>query len=365
MECHHQAELVRLRAQVAALEARAERAEETVHLQAQALADLSRHAVRVTERVTGVRDSVTLVEEKEERKRELDRVRQRNRRIRQHSVTVTHSEGVTSQVSPPPSPSVTHGALTLVTRAARDGRRDSLRTHHRPDTLPKPVQELREAWNELVVPHGFPEWGQVTSGQLLEDAERALERHPLEQWRHIFALVPRSPVCRGELGSRQRASIVSILTGRNREGHRFEDLLLTGYWSIDPEPPGEKPEPGAVIDLNHVEPGPEGQRAVSTWELVLAQLRLEGKYGSLENLEYTGVAPVALHEEKLLLWCKDEHAVDYLTSMFTEPLNERLKMLGVPGGVCFTTGGEQPGSAPGHEVPEGGLDWAPEPPDGS
>ncbi|RKG91152.1 hypothetical protein D7V97_41945 [Corallococcus sp. CA053C] len=228
--------------------------------------------------------------------------------------------------SPSPSPSAWEGrapagAVTLpVTLALRDTLAGGLREHRKPDTLPAPVQALRSAWDELVAPHGFTAWGERTSRQLLADALAALERRPLDEWRRVFALVPCSPVCRGELLSRQRASLVYMLRGRTNAGYEPAELLLSGAWSVDPLPPA--PEAAPVIEETPV---------ARAWRQVGETLATDGKAGLVEQLT-RNVRPVALEDGHLVVECVDFAAEAWLhVDGVLELVRQVLRMLGHAG----------------------------------
>lgn len=269
-------------------------------------------------------------EKKAQHQRELARVRQQNRRTRQRSVTASVTASPEASLPPPPPPSAQErrGALVAVTVAARDGQRDTLREHRTPVTLPPTVQALRESWNGLVAPHGFPAWGERTSRQLLADALAALKRRPLEEWKRVFALVPRSPVCRGELRSRQRASYVYVLTGRTREGYEVAEQLLSGAWSVDPEPPPPE-EPGAVMCQEGAPPSSEAAEAVRAWVQVLAALRAQGKEYCAQQLQRA--RPVAMEEGHLVVALPDRFALSWVEDNFAELLRQQAARLGHAG----------------------------------
>ncbi|NRD61483.1 hypothetical protein HRD49_06930, partial [Corallococcus exiguus] len=284
--------------------------------------------------VTVQRDSVTgsVTEEEEKRKRELAAERQRNRRVRKrdsHAVTLNGS--VTQEKeSSPPSPSVQdeRGARRAVTQAQRDGQRDaaadSLREHRKPETLPAPVQALRAAWNELAAPHGFAPWGERTSRQLLADALEALRRRPVEEWRDVFALVPRSPVCRGELSSRQRTSLVYVLKGTTRGGYEVAEQLLSGAWSVDPLPsqPAEASSgPGALPETPHAR----------AWRQALDMLDADGRAHVVGQLRLR-VSPVVLEDGHLVLACADAYVSTWLAEDgVLELVRQVLRALGHEG----------------------------------
>ncbi|WP_224364201.1 DNA N-6-adenine-methyltransferase [Hyalangium versicolor] len=331
-------------------------------------AEDSRHAqtVGATE-PPSVTPSVTQ-EEREKRKRELARTRQRNCRARKGSVTpsVTQGEEKKERLStsplplPPPSVSEKRGSLALVTAAPRDGVRDTRREHHTSASLPAEVQALRSAWNELVAPHGFPAWGERTSKRLLGDAQDALDRRPLEEWQKAFALVPRAPVCRGELGSRQRASLVWLLVGQTREGYEPAECLLTGRWSLDPEPGQETA--GVRPPVAHGRPGNRAERlgaearatvereqeelcasesqmealarddspAGRLWHVALEEVQRDGRTYALQWL--TRMRALAIVDEGLLLLeCPDRFFRDWVDDHYRELLERHLSSRGLAG----------------------------------
>jgi hypothetical protein len=359
MECNHHQELEALRAELAATRAALDMAQETIQIQARAMAcqaeamvTLASNARSVTGQRYSVTANVTQEEEKKERKRELGRVRQQNFRVR-HAQRYGNaaSAGVDQRYSPSPSSSIpadSRGALRAVTPlAARHSQRYGVtdaggqrpRIHRTADTLPPAVAELRAGWNRLVAPHGFPEWDQ-TSDQLVRDAEAALERRPLEEWLRVFGLVPRSKVCRGELGSRQRASVVYILSGpeRGKDGYEPADKLLSGYWEIDPprEVNGDD-EPGDVIALEHLAPGPEGDAALAAWQHVIGLLRAAGKFETLKSVD--SIAPARVTDGQLELICSDKFAGAWVRDMFLESLTGYVAPLGLTGVRLMLPGG--------------------------
>ncbi|QSQ17209.1 hypothetical protein [Myxococcus landrumensis] len=226
--------------------------------------------------------------------------------------------------------------MAVVTASAldvRDAQRDAIREHRTPDTLPAPVRELREAWNTLVAPHGFWAWSERTSRQLLVDALAALEARPLEEWRRVFALVPRSPVCRGELQSRTRANVVRIIRGRTTSGHEVAEQLLSGAWSVDPEPEVIAPseEPGAFMCMEGI---PEGTEAMRAWAQVLASIRSEGHQYALEWL--ARVRPNNVDEGLLVVECPDKHFLSWAEDHYRALLDEHAARVGLAGVSLIT-----------------------------
>lgn len=299
----------------------------------------------VTSRTRSVTTSVTQKGEKAgevekaERVRAAAAVRQAVKRQRDGVRDVTQPSVTQLQVSPPSpssSASVRRGALAVVTVAARDVRdvqRDAPRDHRTPATLPAPVQELREAWNALVAAHGFWPWGERTSRQLLEDALAALEARPLEEWRRVFALVPRSPVCRGELQSRARANVVRVLRGVTSSGQEVAEQLLSGAWTVDPEPEVVPPqeEPGAVMCLEGIPEGTESERA---WRRVVASIRSEGRQYALAWLERAH--PNNLDDGTLVLECPDKFFLAWVEDNYRVLLDEHAARTGLAGITLIT-----------------------------
>ncbi|WP_426747216.1 hypothetical protein VZQ01_06685 [Myxococcus faecalis] len=299
----------------------------------------------VTSRKRSVTPSVTQKEgeageiEKAERVRASNAVRQAMKRQRDAQRDVTQSSVTLLPVSPPSpssSASVRRGALAVVTVAARDVRdaqRDAPQDHRTPATLPQAVQELREAWNTLVAPHGFWPWGTRTSRHLLVDALAALEARPLEEWRRVFALVPRSPVCRGELQSRTRANVVRILRGVTSSGQEVAEQLLSGAWSVDVEPEVAPPpeDPGAVMCLEDVPMGTEAERA---WRGVIASMRAEGRVYAVEWLERAHANN--LDEGTLVVECPDRHFATWVEDHYRVLLDEHARRAGLTG-IAFVT----------------------------
>lgn len=220
---------------------------------------------------------------------------------------------VTGSVTPPLPPlsaSKTRGALVAVTQDARAVRdvRAAAREYRKPDALPPDIRALREGWNAMALAHGFPAWGERTSRRMAEDALAALRRRPLEEWLRVFALVPRSPACRGELSNRLRANVVWVLTW-TRAGLEVAEQLLSGAWSLDPERPEAPPheEPGAAVCLEDVPMGTEAARA---WARVLAALRADGKHRACEGLEC--FRAVALDDAGLEVAAPDQFSLDWM-----------------------------------------------------
>ncbi|MFY0567048.1 DnaA N-terminal domain-containing protein [Archangium lansingense] len=310
-----------------------------------------RHALSRPQQRDSATPSVT-AEDGVERKKRLGRERKKNQRIRDRSVT-SQRDSVTPSVtlkeekknktlgsflppSPPPVGRASRGTLAIVTVAARDAQRDKVREHRTPATLPPKVQSLRAGWNELVAPRGFPAWGERTSAKLLQDAEDALERRPLEDWLKAFALVPRSPVCRGELGSRQRMSLVWMLAGRMRDGYEPAEKLLGGDWSIDPEPtegapPGPVAAPLGGAELTEV---PGDTPAANSWRRMLESLRADGKQYALSWLGQLRAREV--REGHLVLEALDRFFVDWVRTHYGELLQRMVALEGFSG-VLFTS----------------------------
>ncbi|HZI06725.1 MAG TPA: DnaA N-terminal domain-containing protein [Archangium sp.] len=284
------------------------------------------------------RDSVTpsvTAGSEEERSRALARERKRVERARKRSVTpsVTQEEEKKNIHTLPPSPSVTpsRGKLAIVTVAARDSQRDRPRAL---TAIPPEVQALRASWNELAAPHGFPAW-ERTSAKLLQDALAALERRPLEEWRRFFALVPRSPLCRGELRRRQRADLVWLLSGRTPDGYEPAEKLLSGGWSIDPEPgaqaaPGPDSSPEGAPALETL---PEDTPAASAWKRMLQALHADGKDYALTWLR--GLCAREVCEGELVLEAPDRFFADWVGEHYGELLGRMGALEGLRG-VRFT-----------------------------
>lgn len=295
----------------------------------------------VTGSVTAQRHSVTgsvTQEEKKRIKREKTAERTRIYRIRLASVTppsppsVTASHTSAPHPSPPSPAQVTKGALRVVSAAARESRQAPTRVYATPDTLPGPVRELREAWNALVAPHGFSPWPERTPARLVEDAQAALERRPLEEWRRVFGLVPRSPVCRGELASGQRAGIVWLLVGRTRGGYEPAEALLSGTWSVDPEPREEGAQEGAraLPQASSRFPAlPDGAPARKAWEAILAGFHRDGRKYALQWL--ARLAPVGTSEGRLQLGCEDTYCRDWVGEHYAELLQGAARAEGLTG----------------------------------
>ncbi|WNG35841.1 hypothetical protein F0U61_20805 [Archangium violaceum] len=243
---------------------------------------------------------------------------------------------VTNSLEPSSSPSQRpiRGTLALVTVAARDAQRDGSREHRTPATLPAAVRELCSAWNELAAPHGFPAWGERTSGRLLQDALAALERRPLEEWRRVFALVPRSPVCCGELSSRQRASLVWMLTGRTRDGYEPAEKLLSGTWSIDPEPTATPAANTAGAELAGL---PVDTPAASAWKQMLEAMQEDGKKYALSWL--ARLRGRAVQEGELVLEAPDTYAATWVAQHYGELVRRMAAIQGYTG-VRFIAAGE-------------------------
>ncbi|MBM7117613.1 DnaA N-terminal domain-containing protein [Archangium primigenium] len=275
----------------------------------------------------------------EQHRKAQNRERARAYRLRQASVTasVTQEEEEEVITTPPPSSSrvtasVTdekpvRGTLALVATAARESREAKP-----PPKLPPEVQALREAWDSLCGTKSFIPWPARTSARLLEDAQAALARRPLEEWRRVFALVPRSPVCRGELSSGRRASLLWLLAGKTRDNYEPAEKLLAGDWSVDPEDAGappavEAPPPAAGSDT------PAGQ----AWSEVLAALRAEGKHYALQWLEQLRARSV--DEGHLVLEARDSFARGWMAEHYGELLARCVGVLGLAG-VRYVLPGE-------------------------
>ncbi|HEX5744835.1 MAG TPA: hypothetical protein VFZ09_01250 [Archangium sp.] len=275
----------------------------------------------VTERDAAASPSVT-----QEKKKEQSKVRSKVYRIRKASVTERDgaSPSVTAQRDAPqeslPFSSsslrpVTQGTLRVVSKAAREARQAAPRRYFTPSTLPGPVAELREAYNALAAPHGFAPWPERSSPELVADGLAALERRPLEEWRRVFALMPRSPLCRGELRSRQRVGLVWMLVGRCHDGYEPAEKLLTGAWTVDPEPEAEPAAQKPPSARAHFPALPSGSAAESGWGAVLAGLREDGKSYALEWLR--DLVPVGLEGRQLVLGAPDIYFRDWVKENFS------------------------------------------------
>lgn len=301
------------------------------------------------------RDSVTASvtpDDRAERNRALARERKQAERLRKRSVTARR-DSVTASVTQeeerkerrsntllPPSPpppaaagGAVRGTLALVTVDARDGQRDRRREHRTPDTLPPEVQALRGAWNELVSPHGFLAWGERTSAKLLRDAQDALARRPLPEWRKVFSLVPRSPLCRGELRRSRRIDLLWLLSGRTHDGHEPADKLLTGTWSLDPESPSEPPpanEAHAPPVAAEVAALPQDTPAARSWREQLEALLAEGgREYALSVLVRLRARDVA--EGELVLDAPDLFFANWVEHHFLELLRRQAAIQGFSG----------------------------------
>ncbi|WNG57374.1 hypothetical protein F0U59_23360 [Archangium gephyra] len=289
------------------------------------------------------RDSVTPTT-REERNRALARARKQDERVRKRSVT-GQRDGVTPSVTrrkeeknrsietllpPPPSGAEARGTLVLVTANARDSQRERPREHRTTATLPPEVQALRNAWNELAAPHGFAPWGERTSAKLLQDALTALERRPLEEWRKAFSLVPRSNVCRGELSSGQRATIVKLLVGTTRDGYTWAEKLLGGEWTIDPEPRVDQPRPAEATPTAEGTAPPGDTPAVSAWRQMLEALRADGS----KSYALTWLLQLrarAVDEGTLVLEAADRFHVDWMRDHYGGLLGRMAEIQGLAG----------------------------------
>lgn len=373
------AELTALRAELAAAHARAERAEATAHLQAEALARLTarlvvqvdasampppapsprservteeRHASRVTpppSRVTRHAPSVTEAD-KTAHQRALAAARSRACRLRKKSVTAER-DGVTpnvmkeeekKEVTTPPPSFVTQASVTPVTPLPSAGRlrlqasvaaretREQQRADAERSPLPPGVVALREGWERLVVGsgRGFTPWPSRTSARLVQDAMAALERRPLDEWLRVFALVPRSPVCRGELGNRRRLDLLWLLKGESRDGYEPAEKLLTGAWTVDPEEPspasdGEPaPEPPAEVPA-------EVRPADEAWRRVLASMRAAGLKYAVSQVGLLLVQGVA--SGVLELVAQDRFRQDFVEEHYGPLLREHAARCGLAG----------------------------------
>ncbi|EPX62559.1 hypothetical protein D187_008747 [Cystobacter fuscus DSM 2262] len=372
MTCHSpSAELAALRAELAAALARAERAEATARLQAQALVNLTasfaapaavppppasrsdsvtegRHASRITRDapgVTGVTDASVTEAQKDEHRKAQDAARSRAYRLRQRLMTAER-DGVTRDVmqeeekkkeitTPPPS-SVTLAPVTPVT-PPRSGRltvtRVAAREYRAPmptGHLPAEVQALREFWQTLVVGsgRGFAPWPERTSVVLLANAEAALQERPLEEWREVFARVPRSPLCRGELRNGRKADLLWILLGTCPDGHTPADKLLHGGWTLDPEASagvsteGPRQEPPAQAP-------PGDSPAATAWRQVLASLSEKGLKYAVSQLEL--LRPREVAAGVLVLSAGDRFRRSFVEEHFGFLLREHAERCGLAG----------------------------------
>ncbi|MBZ4395147.1 hypothetical protein [Myxococcus sp. AS-1-15] len=263
-------------------------------------------------------------------RKRLQRERDAQRDSQRDSVTADNSP-----LPPPPSAGKRRGARRGVTQAQRDMGLE-LREHRKPESLPPDVRALREAWNTLVAPHGFYGWGERTSVQMLDDALSALARHPLAVWRDVFARVPRSPVCRGELDSRMRANVVWVL-GRTRAGAEVAEQLLSGAWSLDPLPEAPVPEeePGVSVCLEDV---PEGTEAVRAWGRVLDVLKARRMVEALKQLQ--SARPVTVEDGHLVVEVRDRFARGWAEEHYRAVLQALLAAQGLVG-LRFVVPGEE------------------------
>jgi len=304
--------------------------------------------------VTPSRSSVTASvtpASSEERTKVQNRERARVYRLRRRSVTASVT-GVTASVmkeeekkeviTPPPPPSrvtgvtasVTpaRGSLTLVSTAARAARE---RPPPATPEMPAEVRALREGWNELCASKGFTPWPKRTSAQLLEDAQAALERRPLAEWLEVFARVPRSPVCRGELSSRRRVDLLWLLKGKCRDGYEPAEKLFSGSWQLDPEPrdaPAEGPAQPAPE-----RPPAEDTPAARAWGEVLASLRADRRDYALQWLEKLRAREV--RDGVLVLEAQDRFQRQWAAEHYGELLTRCVELQGLTG-VCFSVAGE-------------------------
>ena len=374
MNCaaHHMKDVAQLRAELEAERLRAERAEAKLEgfREAIALVVAARPllappaeapvAVAPTEptpstprlaSVTPSRSSVTASVTPaagEERKKAQSRVRSRVYRMRLASVTpsvtsvtasVMKEEEKKEVTTPPPPPSrvtesvtPSRGALALVSTAAREARERPTPT---PQAMPPEVRELRKAWNELCASQGFDPWPRRTTARLVADAQAALTRRPLAEWREVFSRVPRSPLCRGELRFKQRTSVLWLLTGRLADGYEPAEKLLAGAWQLDPEPqdaPAEGP----------AQPAPERPPADDTpagraWGEVLASLRADRRDYALQWLEKLRAREV--RDGVLVLEAQDRFQRQWAAEHYGELLTRCVELQGLTG-VCFSVAGE-------------------------
>jgi len=284
----------------------------------------------------------------EERKRAQSRVRSRVYRMRLASVTpsvtsvtasVMKEEEKKEVTTPPPPPSrvtesvtPSRGALALVSTAAREARERPTPT---PQAMPPEVRELRKAWNELCASKGFDPWPRRTTARLVADAQAALTRRPLAEWREVFSRVPRSPLCRGELRFKQRTSVLWLLTGRLGDGYEPAEKLLAGAWQLDPEPrdaPAEGP----------AQPAPERPLAEDTpagraWGEVLASLRADRRDYALQWLEKLRAREV--RDGVLVLEAQDRFQRQWAAEHYGELLTRCVELQGLTG-VHFSVAGE-------------------------
>ncbi|NTX57375.1 hypothetical protein HR086_39360 [Myxococcus sp. CA039A] len=204
------------------------------------------------------------------------------------------------------------------------------------------MRALRDAWNALVAPHGFWPWGERTSVQMLEDALAALERRPLAEWREVFSRVPRSPVCRGELDSRFRATVVWVLVGTTRAGAEVAEQLLSGAWSLDAkaEAPVPESEPGAAMCRVDV---PEGTEAARAWSRVLGELKAQKKVAIAGQLQ--SARAVAVEDGHLVLEVRDRFARNWVVDTCLPLLVELLTAQGLEG-LRLAVAGEEDAEVP-------------------
>ncbi|WP_232536959.1 hypothetical protein [Cystobacter fuscus] len=196
--------------------------------------------------------------------------------------------------------------------------------------LPAEVQALREAWQTLVVGsgRGFAPWPERTSVALLANAEAALQERPLEEWREVFARVPRSPLCRGELRTRRTADLLWILRGTCPDGHTPADKLLHGGWTLDPKTPTEaSPEEPKPEPLAQALPG--DSPAGTAWRQVLASLGGQGFKYAVSQLE--PLRPREVANGVLVLSAGDRFRRSFVEEHFGPLVREHAGWCGLAG----------------------------------
>jgi hypothetical protein len=262
--------------------------------------------------VTAQRDGVTPNVMKEEEKKE---------------VTTTPPPSLVTQASVTPvTPVPSAGRLRLHAQLAAREKRGRERAEAERGSLPPGVCALRDGWNRLVAGsgRGFKPWPARTSAPLKQDALAALERRPLEEWLHVFALVPRSPVCRGDLGSRRRLDLLWLLTGTCKDGHEPAEKLLTGAWTVDAEEPAPasngEPKPEAPAQG-------EGSPADEAWRQVLASLGQEGRKYAVSQLEPLRVRGLAAGV--LVLVARDRFSRSWVEDHYGQLLREHAERCGL------------------------------------